>query len=309
MPLILTRRAAPWGGMAHAEFDCQVYPGKTETRGDRISVNPGAADGEDLRLACVEAMEAALYNGFDAVFFGARDSVVAPDALEDAVKAAVGNFLQNGCLTVYLHVDTPPLEPEEEPEEQPERPAPLSEGLRQRIRRFFDRLPVFGEELSAPPRPKQSRKESASANEIAVDAAFMPSAAEPLVAQAESVDDYLRARLDEGFSQMLLRKIDEKGLTDAECYKRANVDRRLFSKIRSDQRYRPSKPTAAAFAVALELDLDEARELLAKAGYSLSRSFLFDIIVEYYLQERQYDVLAINEVLFRYDQPLLGSAG
>ena len=118
-----------------------------------------------------------------------------------------------------------------------------------------------------------------------------------------NIDD-LMGQMEETFSQRLLRMIDERGMTDAEAYTKAYVDRRHFSKIRKDVNYAPNKKTVLAFTIALELSLDEAKDLLRSAGFALSRSSKTDIIVAYFLQNKIYDMFEINDVLYAYGQPI-----
>ena len=117
------------------------------------------------------------------------------------------------------------------------------------------------------------------------------------------IDD-LMSQMDETFSQRLIRMIKERDMTEAEAYKKAFVDRRHFAKIKKDPYYMPNKKTVLAFSIALELSLDETKDLLRSAGYALSRSSKFDIIIVYFLEGKNYDMFEINEVLYEYDQPI-----
>ncbi len=121
-----------------------------------------------------------------------------------------------------------------------------------------------------------------------------------------SLDD-LMEELEAGFAEALFKYIDAKGLTDPQVYKRANLDRKLFSKIRKNKNYKPSKNTALALAIALELNLDETKDFIGKAGFALTRSSKTDLIVEFFIEQHNYDVLELNEVLFRFEEPVLGS--
>ena len=117
------------------------------------------------------------------------------------------------------------------------------------------------------------------------------------------IDD-LMSQMDETFSQRLIRMIRERNMSESEAYKKAYVDRRHFSKIKKDEYYAPNKKTVLAFSIALELTLDETKDLLRSAGYALSRSSKFDIIIVYFLENKNYNMFDINDVLYEYGQPV-----
>ena len=129
------------------------------------------------------------------------------------------------------------------------------------------------------------------------------------IAPSHNIDDKynILKTQSKSFSTTLLNLIDQKNVTDVDCYKRANVDRKLFSKIRSNQDYKPSKNTVLAFAVALKLNVQEINMLLASAGYSLSNSFITDLVVKYFIEKKKYDINIINIALEDYKQQPLGS--
>ncbi len=273
MPLILTREDEPRSGAALVLFDPDVYPGKAELRGETISVNPGVTDGEDLRTACVQAMESALCQGFHAVWFSAKNNLVTPEALADAVKAAVPAFLENGWLTVYLRCPEPDSAPKEKKEKSPGLlPGPLGRGLR----RLFRHLRGIGE--SPAPTPEREDPEAA-----------------------------YRSRLEESFGSALDRLQRENGLSDGELCRRANVGRRTLLRLREEKDFIPSRNAAIALTFALELAEPERRELLARAGYVLSRGVLSDVVLEDFAQKENFDIYAVNETLFRCGLPPLGA--
>jgi len=129
----------------------------------------------------------------------------------------------------------------------------------------------------------------------------------PVCMQSDRTLEDLVAQTTETFQQALFRMIDERGLKDSEVYKRANMDKKLFSKIRSNADYQPKKITAISLALALRLNLDETRDFIGRAGFALTHSSKFDIIIEYFIENKNYDLFEINQVLFAFGEPLIGN--
>ena len=184
------------------------------------------------------------------------------------------------------------------------------------VKGFFDKITEFlsgkkeREKESAltteAPKEQESVSEESAQPEFDISTAKKRKISRPMSEMTVSnrkIDD-LMSQMDETFSQRLLRMIKERKMSESEAYKKAYVDRRHFAKIKKDEYYAPSKKTVLAFAIALELTLDETKDLLRSAGYALSRSSKFDIIVVYFLENRNYNMFDINEVLYEYDQPI-----
>ena len=254
----------------------------------------GGLFGEKRQLtACYQnALALARARGCESVAFplisSAAHGYPKAQALRVAVEA-ITEFLTENEMEVYIVVFT-------------RNEVEVSEKLFRAVEQYID--DVYVDERYDAPREMQRRALYAETPMDALEGALSYAPSSPAMDMstlAEMLD-----QVDESFGKTVLRKIDEKGMTDVECYKRANIDRRLFNKIKNEPNYRPGKQTALALAIALKLTLAETKELLMKAGFALSHSNKADIVVEYCIQAGLYDIFQINELLFRFDLSPLG---
>lgn len=255
----------------------------------------GGNDSEEKLLAdCYKnSLALAKKHGLESIAFPLISSGAFGYPKDRALKTAIsviGNFLLSNDITVYLVVFD-------------KKAFSLSEKLFSSIKQY-----IGDKYIEEHPIDRNNRfEERHLLKEYCLEEPMLSpmEASAPAAKRKRTLDDVVK-HMDETFTQMLLRLIDEKGMTDAETYKKANIDRKLFSKIRNDINYKPSKPTAIAFGIALRLNLDETKDLLLKAGFALSHSSKFDIIIQYFLDEGNYNIFEINEALFAFEQNLLG---
>lgn len=244
-----------------------------------------------LSDAYLNSLEIAKVEGYESIAFPLISSGIygypKAEALEVATRS-IKSFLEEHDLDVFLVIhDRDTFE--------------ISKSLEEEVSEYIDnRLNIMPVSEEITRFEYEKYLESYTVQSIEIDRAP--------TRKSESKDlDEVLSQLDDSFSTTLLKLIDSKSMTDVEVYKRANIDRRLFSKIRSDENYSPSKRTAIALSIALKLNLKETNKLLELAGFALSPSCIFDVIIEYFIINEKYDIFDINEVLFKYEQPLLGS--
>lgn len=245
----------------------------------------GGDKGEDaiLRNCYTSSLNLALEKGCGSVAFPLISSGVYGYPKDKALQAAIsaiGEFIMDHEMEVYLVV-------------YDSKAFALSSKLFTEVRKYIDDNYVDENYFSR----REYFSNCDSSPEIGMPLAFM---------RKRKLEDVV-GELGETFSESVLRLIDEKGMTDVDAYKSANMDRKLFSKIRSSKDYQPNKKTALSLAIALELNLDETKDLLGKAGYALSRSSKFDVVVEYFISQGRFDIFEINEALFEFVEDSLAS--
>lgn len=246
---------------------------------------------ECLRLAKEHSCESVAFPLISSGLYGyPKDKV-----LKIAINT-IGTFLFDNEMTVYLCVyDKKAYE--------------LSEKLFSGIESYIDDNYVlrYTDNYSESAYILESRKfeENDCCKAMATECMSAPDFAVGTPAERVSLDDFIK--LDESFALKLVKLIDAKGISDVECYKKANVSKQTWHKLMTDKHYKPNKKTAISFAIALELSLDETQKLLSSVGFVLSDSSLFDVIIKYCLENEIYDVFEIDLVLFKYDQETLFS--
>ena len=256
----------------------------------------GKGEPQQLYNCYKNSMELALKHKLKSIAFPLISSGIFGYPKEAALNtaiSAIGDFLEDNEMMVYLVVF--------------DRAAyKISEKRLYEVKKYIDDNYVDEHYLRF---QKKRTRMIESEDSISVEYAKRDSEISPLsIAEISkrSLNDVV-GQLDESFSEMLLRIIDEKGMTDVETYKKANISRKLFSTIRTKKEYKPSFITAVAFAIALNLSIDETQDLLGKASYILSDSSEFDMIIKYFISNGIYDIYEINETLFAFDQVLLGA--
>lgn len=248
-----------------------------------------------LYSAYTESLKLAKQNECESIAFPLISSGIYGYPKEKALNvalSAIHSFLEDNEMNVYLIVFD-------------KFAFSVSKQLLGKVESYIDENYVSEHQEQRSRKLLNIEKQNLCDEDILFNAAPMEAVCEETTV-GKGIDD-LMGNLDEPFNATLLRLIDTKGKTDAEVYKRANIDRKLFSKIRIGKGYLPSKRTVIALAIALELSINETKDLLNRAGYSISHSQKFDVIIEYFIVSGQYDIFEINEVLFKYDQPLLGA--
>ncbi|NLT11569.1 MAG: macro domain-containing protein [Clostridiaceae bacterium] len=254
----------------------------------------GGTRGEEalLRAAYLNSLKCALENDCNSIAFPLISSGIYGYPKEEALRVAteaIRDFLSEHDMDVFLAVfDKDAFQ--------------ISEKLLGEVASYIDEHYV--EQRTDRRRTYQDREDLFDVELKSLNA-WRPFSLPDASAPTSDLDAVIE-HLDEPFSTTILRLIDAKGKDDVQVYKKANIDRKLFSKIRTGNGYTPSKRTVLALAVGLELSLEETGSLLRCAGYALSGSSKFDVIVEYFIFHRRYDIFEINQVLFQYDQPLLG---
>jgi len=244
---------------------------------------------EKLRSAYLSSLKLAKDRNLESIAFPLISSGIYGYPKEDALRVAreaITDFLEKEDLMVYLVL-------------YDQKSFQINEKKLASIKEYVADYYIYEQRRGVAKKRRELSDEPHEMMHMEV-----PSFTKESTLERVSLEDFF-STMEETFSRRLLKIIDQKGYTDVQVYRKANISRKLFSKIRTDSDYRPSKKTAIAFAIALELDLDETLDLIGRAGYTLSHASRFDIIIEYSILHNNYDIFEINEVLFALEENTL----